>query len=216
MSWTGPEDSEGINRAFVAMVGARSVVDGAFFASSDTTQSRAAFLTGICYSRGTWPSRQDGAGASPLCVEDLLPPGERRSFRTYLWIVRRFPNPDMRKRCRRSTPPLMKSSRMCTVGCAQEPVFFSPGELNFAHGWPSIPVASNEGCRQAGEHFAKLKPTEQQSLTGNGVHLPVFAAWLAFRAAHTYPKSQMYRIDRASSARAAELEEGDDDEFDFL
>lgn len=221
--WCGPPSGVGVLAEFMSIFGARVMVDAAFFEGRDTPEQRDKFLREICRTRGTWPQ----AGGK-LSVIELLPPGERRNLQRLQELIARQPsrfvgelgksvadlsqNPDMRLRCGKLFPPLMKSSKLCVCG-PSDAEFLTPSEVNFAHGWASIPVRGNEAFRRASSSLSGLTIAEQQSLSGNAMHLPTFAAWLLYTAANIFPKSAINTLSPQIGPPGQD--EGEDSEFDF-
>lgn len=234
MLWLGPETDEEVARDFFLTFGAKTKTDAAFFSGVDTEQQRADFMKSVCESRGTWAS---SGNIADLSARVVLPPGEKRNLDKLQRLVEECPdrflgpsgravcdvsqNPERRRRLGHLMPPLMRSSKLMCIGTDCEPALLTPAEVSFAHGWPSIPSAANKKYEWAAAALQRLTPSQQQTLSGNGMHLPIFTSWLLYIAAHTFPRAEVEGLpprltDPTCVAQGiAKMPSKSDAEFDF-
>ena len=230
MLWIGPDTNDGIMRDFAAIFRASIAVDASFFAGIDTDAQRKEFMRCLCERRGTWAN---GEHALQMRLQDLLPPGERRNLAKLKALADARPSrfvgcsggcigdvsqkPDVVTRCHYMMPPLLRNSRLVAMTAGCEPALLTPAEINFAHGWPTVPALENDSYRFVANSFAGLSVKEHQALTGNAMHLPAFTSWMLYVLAHCFPRAAAEALPRSVFERGSrDPDLGNRDiEFDF-
>jgi hypothetical protein len=232
--WFGPSQPSEIRSAFLKMFGARVILEGDIFWGLDSGAHRAAFMRHLCATRGVWPL----AGAS-LKLVDVLSPGARDYIKGYKnllkngkrkigalhgsYIVDLSQNPAKRARSGAWLPTAARSSKFALLvrgGQEVEPSILTPNELNFSQGWPSLDVGCKlDFAKDMSYDLGALPPRQQQSLTGNGIHLASFAAWVFFIKTQCVRRDQHEglpaSIASSSSAAAAVPAEKEAEAFSF-
>ena len=197
--WCGPLEPETILEDFLAIFGARTVVNGDVFVGSDSPQHRRAYYEHRCASRGMYP-RSD----VELTIDHALSKGELENMRGYAQLREgheRFRGSTIadlsqshssRPRMHQWMPTLARSSRLCSLGPPHQ--LLTPNEIDFAHGWPRLPLESGSeyfnclqsfGCVNSAEAFHAFS-----SMAGNGMHLAAISAWLSYVFSHTAVRAE--------------------------
>ena len=99
-----------------------------------------------------------------------------------------------RARIRPWLPTSTKSSRFAslTKGGRYVEHIFTPDELAFAHGWPSLKFDSNADFQDAmPSELGRLGQVQRQKVLGNGVHLCMLYAWNLYIESHVIRRSQL-------------------------
>ena len=90
---------------------------------------------------------------------------------------------------------MARSSRFALVasgGKLVDAFVLTPSELNFSQSWPSIHLGGEVDYTQdVSFDLSSLSPSEQVSLTGNGIHLAAFGAWMIFIMVHSVRRDHM-------------------------
>lgn len=118
-------------------------------------------------------------------------------------------NPDRRFRAGSWMPTVARSSVMCSLtaeGATLGGHLFTPAEINFAHGWPSLQIPGVHAGSQVSLEASSLRLSahQQSQLVGNSMHLVPLAAWLMYVMANTCRRET--QMPPAISVAPAELE----------
>ena len=176
--------------------------DGAIFANSDTKEN-------IMEERGRRAQNANLQGnMADAGVEDFSKTLKQKTYaRGFLSNLRKggkkvaaalicdlSQNPAVRNRAGRIMPTITKGCELVLLARDQASDsdsyhFFTPREIAFAQGWPSLPNISDEYAHCAGFDLHSLSVPTQKSLQGNSMHLLCVAAW------HLYVWSHVVRRD---------------------
>ena len=222
MLWLGPVQAGEIRERFLQNFGARVVQDGEVFWGLDSELKREDFMRHLSKSRGVWPQRN-----GKVQLQAVLPQGPKRFLQDYvqLWNRKRqagelegahmvdlSQNPAKRQRSSRWLPTVARSNRFAIVasgGKLVDAFVLTASELNFSQGWPSIHLGGEVDYTQdVSFDLSSLSPSQQVSLTGTGVHLAAFGAWMLFIMVHSVRRDQHEGLTRSigSCSCAAEDE----------
>ena len=98
-------------------------------------------------------------------------------------------------------PTLAKSSVLVNLSAPPEDCsqvnghIFTPNELNFSQGWPSIGFPGNQKYQKCvGHDLSHLSCSAQQDLMGNGIHLPAFAAWALYVSSNVVRRDLLQKL----------------------
>jgi hypothetical protein len=94
-------------------------------------------------------------------------------------------NPQFRHRAGAWLPALTISSEMVALTTIPENHLFTPNELSFSQGWPTLSIAKQKYRRAINFDIAQLGRGLQRTLLGNGMHLTAWSMWFLYVAAHT-------------------------------
>lgn len=127
-------------------------------------------------------------------------------------------DPEKRPRTTTCLPAMSRGSMMLSLSSGSEPRIFTPRELAFAHGWPSLDFS---GCREykylLSEKFESLPYTKACEVLGNGVHLPCMTAWFMFVASHTIRRESLLYLapplQMSDVGSIVEVDVEEDEEF---
>ena len=127
-------------------------------------------------------------------------------------IVDLSQNPAKRQRSSRWLPTVARSSRFAFVASGGKLVdasVLTASELNLSQGWPSIHFGGEVNYTQdVSFELSSFSPSQQVSLTGNGIQLAAFGAWMLFIMVHSVRRDQHEGLTRSigSCSCAAEDE----------
>lgn len=190
--WLG-DSSQDLTIPFLNLVGRTVCLEGDAFVKLDAADAIALHRQGLARTRGFYPSKER---AMDLSLVDLLPSGQARCYQqmqerfasgfhkvglggSYLCDVTQNPH-----RCRDGAllPTVARTSHIVSVSQGHS---YTPAEIDFAMGWPTImvPKSGNDAFDMicgASASGADLTQNERRSLAGNGMVLPQLSMWLWF------------------------------------
>ena len=188
MLWLGPSSAD-LSQSLLTMCGRRCSLEGDCFAGLDTGEAIAACRRDLAVNRGFFPS-SDQVATLPL--QDLVAPGhaacissaQQRYQEGYhkvglggAYVIDASQSPH---RCRDGSlmPTMTRTSQLVSVSRGHA---FTNDEIDFAMGWPTIPMPENALYR---DHlmcdFKSFTNAERKSLAGNGMVLPQIATFLFY------------------------------------
>ena len=89
-------------------------------------------------------------------------------------------------------PAVARSSLLLSISKDE---LFTPNEIDFAMGWPSIRTEGNASFAELiGGQPAGLSDFERRQLSGNGMVLPQLGAWLSFCFSCIAKRSSLERL----------------------
>jgi hypothetical protein len=217
MLWVGPSSAD-LTESMLTTCGRRCSLEGDCFAGLDSKEAIAACKKDLAINRGFFPSL-DKAATLPL--QDILAPGHADCFvaaqlklkegyhkvglgGSYIIDASQSPN-----RCRDGPlmPTMTRTSQLVSVSRGHA---FTNDEVDFAMGWPTIPMTENALYR---DHltcdFNSFKSNERRSLAGNGMVLPQFATFLFYIMSFTVRRCS---FEAWSPALPPPGQESEDDE----
>lgn len=176
--WLGPspQEPQSISDDFLGLFGARVCAEADIFAHVDTAESMQKYHRSLANLRGIFSGSHS--------TLDLLPPDAQRRLQGYMDLVEDSrglggscvadlsQNPAKRPRigpwfgaCTRSSMfiSLTAGASDSSASAAAGPYLFSPAEISFANGWPSIPV---HGPNSAPSVFTDTYPEALKGLGG--------------------------------------------------
>ena len=196
IEWLGPRTSSDLAQDFEKMFRRRVVLDGdVFFA--DSSERRLSTMKQYAFRRGSFvrddllPSQIDFVTLLSGTERDRLVAyhkvREQSAFLSNTLICDITQNPDFRNYSSVVMPTQTTNSRFVSLKHGPSGLPFTPYELMFAHGWPTI------RC-QACEEFTNdakikdllkfldtdIKDRQLVSLSGNALHLPSLASFVLY------------------------------------
>lgn len=195
LAWCGEMSDSAVATHFFKCFGKRVAVDANIFARADSMENIVATRAAVGSRAGV---RAEAALKTPLA--DLFKGSARARAAEYIKRVSKHvgfvsgtaaadlsQNPFARARIGPWLPTVTRN--MLAVNLGKDDIFghiYTPREIAFSQGWPSLPMSENEGYRQVVSFdLHELSPRAQQLLQGNAMHLPTLASWLAYVLAHT-------------------------------
>ena len=183
----GPLEPKEVQSDFQSFFQKRVVVDGSCFCGLDSAAAQKAAveaITGFAEVEGRpWPEKL--AKLTRKHFQDymvFLP--QRRGSISGTMCADLSQNPRVRDRATPWMPTLARTSKMVCMHAGGAKVF-TPKELAFAEGWPSLDFAGNAWYRHLGQNTLYLhSASATQRIQGNAMHLHVITAWFAYIAAH--------------------------------
>lgn len=221
--WLGPspQEPQSISDDFLGLFGARVCAEADIFAHVDTAESMQKYHRSLANLRGIFSGSHS--------TLDLLPPDAQRRLQGYMDLVEDSrglggscvadlsQNPAKRPRigpwfgaCTRSSMfiSLTAGASDSSASAAAGPYLFSPAEISFANGWPSIPV---HGPNSAPSVFTDTYPEvlkglgarQLAALCGNGMHLHTISAWLMYVKSHCVTRKSLLMWNPMDEERLA-------------
>ena len=213
--WVGPSafDAQQVADDFLKMFGARVCVEADLFANLDSPENRQKYRMNLANMRGIFSGDHS--------TLDLLPPDAQRRLHGYMdmlpssrglggcCVADLSQNPSKRARIGPWFGACTRSSMFCSLTAAkheQGPYMFTPAEISFANGWPSVAVHGPDGTASV---FEKTLPGCMKALTarqasllcGNGMHLHTLAAWLMYVQCHCVRRERLMKWSPVSEAQ---------------
>lgn len=186
--WLGKPGAD-LTHDFLEVLASPVAIEGDSFAGLDTPENIIRHKQSLAQLRGFYPASDK---AMTLTLSELLPLGYGDCYNSavqrykqgcprlglggsFLCDVSQSPG-----RCRAGPvlPTVARTSHLVSVSVGHS---FTPGEIDFAMGWPSIAGKAQEsfaracGCTDA---TAGLSCVDRRSLSGNAMILPQVASWL--------------------------------------
>lgn len=186
--WVGPRDAESLKDDFMTLFGAVVVLDGDAYACIDAPSAIVERKQEVLRKRGIWSCPSDAE------LEDFFTPCAREHIQALRAKQRALAKSSFgtcfvgdasqsaeRARGGHWMPTIARSSTMVSLSANEgRGHIFTAGELDFAMGWPSVPL---EPCRK----YAAAIPSFYSNLgsfasnptqmAGNGMMLQQVAAW---------------------------------------
>ena len=196
--WLGPIDKESISDDFMKFFGRHVQVEADVFAHLDSIQNHDDNVRSLAGSRGKYGDK--------VTTWDTLPPDAKHRLLAYQDMIGQHTglagtcvgdlsqNPAKRKRIGPWLPAFARTTIACSFtagGPPEFPYLFTPREVAFAHGWPSLQRVDGE---LSPFHFLypsifdELTRAESTSLLGNSMSLPVIAAWWCYIVSNCMPR----------------------------
>lgn len=215
--WLGPETAEESAKLFIRMFSRRVVLEGDIYAGLDSPECIANAKYNL-FGRGPGVF---GPSAKHLPLRQLLVGGVRDrydGFREQMlsdegrfgsaFIADLSQTPGRRSRGSQWVPTLTTSSTL--VCMSRDDHVFSPAELSFSQGWPTLTPWSHRYRDALLFDTSVLSAWAQSSMAGNGMHLVCIAAWHAFVFAHIARRDVgLPRVRPSSCPRSDEAEDVD-------
>ena len=197
--WLGPSTDVAIHEDFMSFFARQVVVEGDFFAGLDSETEVQSVRRRMAARRGIYGGPLDDLKSflttkGQQYLADYHEMSESRKGMRGSFVCDIGQNPKKRARCSPWLPTATKSSKF--VSLTKKDVFpehiFTPNEMAFAHGWPTIPTCSNMKYRQCmPSHLLNLSINRRGAVLGNGVHLNMLYAWNLYVEAHTVRRDSL-------------------------
>ena len=191
--WVGPTTPQAVQCEFLDAIKARCVAQADLFINIDSAEQRRQQVRRMSQTRCVW-----FRPGQPVDYRSLLPRRSRDFWDENMELQRQSgsnddcfiadlsQDPIERPRGSRSNTWLPAAMHSSEVFCLKPgPEKFTPGEMQFAHGWSLTSTSLGDKYRDCVSFgFEQLSHAEQRRLSGNGMHLPVVSAWMLFVKTH--------------------------------
>jgi hypothetical protein len=221
--WTGAGAAHVVSE-FLSYFGASVVVEGDIFGGLDTSSAGQERVRDMARNRGMYPTDEQ---VKELLWWKLLPPGQSKTYAAALTVHASgsrtglggsfnvdLSQSEERIRCGPWIPTLARSTIMC---CLNKRHLYTPDEIDFSMGWPSICSDGNKVYSDLLRLDAAYETTSayaRKSLTGNGMQLQQVMGWFLYVAGHTVRKDvlERLRLPLLSAKVLPTVADGDDDD----
>jgi hypothetical protein len=204
--WMGPDTDEEISEHFHSIFGAKCVCEGEanIWEACDSPEHILQQRRNIAASRGIY-----GGNLKDLSL--LISPSARRRLNSYCdlassntgmrggCVADLSQNPHHRKRIGPFMMTAARNSLFISLAAKEKDAqakfdhhMFTPNEIAFSQGWPTIPCESNEAFKDCmPPTLLDLSVRERASGIGNGMHLLTLTAWQLYVSAHCIRKDSL-------------------------
>lgn len=193
LAWLGPSRAADVWTDFMSYFRRHVVRDADVFKEIDIAENRLAYKIHLGGKARLTPLASATAG-----ILDFFPTAKsRQRMEQYLKLVQEKPtgflsgglvvdpkqNPLRHARATAWMPTITRSTRPVWVhsesAARGEAYTFTPAEVAFSQGWPTLETSRNGFMRRAVEMpFTKFTPSQQFNLLGNAMHLPALASFV--------------------------------------
>jgi hypothetical protein len=219
--WAGPQD---VAAEFQQIFARKVVASGAVFIL-DSEENHRAVWCDFGKQRGRYI--KDDAAIDSLCLRDLLCNSGRKRYDDYnaaflagdgvgldgTFICDLSQDVDFSPKCGSTFCTTTRSSFWFNF---QTNHLFTPAEIRFAHGWPSI---ANHSICVEGPVFQECTRSQLRKLAGNGMHLAAMGAFIAYCLSQLRRRDElqgspsvMTKLTSQAPDGSASQESGEEDE----
>lgn len=222
--WIGPTEKD-VTRHFLRYFGATVELDGDVFCGLDNPSVHAQAVMTMARHRGVYLSSETEALQQDWTR--YLPYGQMTVHAACRAMAERGSKVGLsgaltadlsqsvdRLRCGPWLCTLARSTLMCSVSRNH---LFSPDELDFSMGWPTILNVHNECyARRLGliTTFRGVTAAERRSLAGNGHALPQFMSWFLYISSHCVRRCYVEQLRPPLRWSSNSADDDDDDSLD--
>ena len=214
--WCGPDSEEETAALFEEFFFRRVVLEADVYAGLDPEGSQEAKYELFIKHPGVYGLAAKSAPLADVLLGDIK--GRYEILRESAEHMQGFSgafvgdlsqNPKERFRGGGWLPTATRSSRLVCFNKGDW--VFSPKELNFSQGWPTIDGFCDAYKAAAPADFSRYGPSVNNALTGNGMHLLALSAWHAFLLSHVVRRDvRLPTLRPSSSAEVLEKEAEDE------